>query len=181
MRLWSLNPRYLDQKGLCGLWRKALQAQAILTQGRYKIKECPECHGRRVLGSDLRGSKHPLHFCYRCQGNGNIKIKTPYHNHPQMSRFKNCKNPMRGIGYYLVIIWHEANKRGYKFDFNKIKIIHSCPEFMTVTRGQLKYERQHLIKKLIIRNGYFKAPIKIEAHPLFTVVDGDIESWEKVK
>ena len=30
MRLWSLHPRYLDQKGLVALWREALLAQAVL-------------------------------------------------------------------------------------------------------------------------------------------------------
>jgi hypothetical protein len=36
MRLWTLHPRYLDTKGLLGLWREALLAQAVLagnTQG----------------------------------------------------------------------------------------------------------------------------------------------------
>ena len=31
MRLWSLNPRYLDRQGLLALWREALLAQAVLT------------------------------------------------------------------------------------------------------------------------------------------------------
>lgn len=30
MRLWSLHPQYLDQKGLVALWREALLAQAVL-------------------------------------------------------------------------------------------------------------------------------------------------------
>ena len=30
MRLWSLHPRYLDQKGLVALWREGLLAQAVL-------------------------------------------------------------------------------------------------------------------------------------------------------
>ena len=38
MRLWSLHPKYLDVKGLCGLWREALQAQRILAGGPpYKV------------------------------------------------------------------------------------------------------------------------------------------------
>ena len=30
MRLWSLNPRYLDPQGLVALWREGLLAQAVL-------------------------------------------------------------------------------------------------------------------------------------------------------
>jgi hypothetical protein len=30
MRLWSLNPKYLDPRGLVALWREALLAQAVL-------------------------------------------------------------------------------------------------------------------------------------------------------
>ncbi len=30
MRLWSINPSYLDTKGLVALWREALLAQAVL-------------------------------------------------------------------------------------------------------------------------------------------------------
>lgn len=31
MRLWSLHPKYLDQRGLVALWREALLAQAVLS------------------------------------------------------------------------------------------------------------------------------------------------------
>ena len=30
MRLWTLNPKYLDTRGLVALWREALLAQAVL-------------------------------------------------------------------------------------------------------------------------------------------------------
>lgn len=30
MRLWSFHPKYLDQKGICGLWKEALLAQKCL-------------------------------------------------------------------------------------------------------------------------------------------------------
>jgi len=35
MRLWTLNPRYLDAKGLVALWREALLAREVL-RGRTK-------------------------------------------------------------------------------------------------------------------------------------------------
>jgi hypothetical protein len=30
MRLWSLQPKYLDSKGLVAVWREALLAQVVL-------------------------------------------------------------------------------------------------------------------------------------------------------
>jgi hypothetical protein len=30
MRLWTLHPKHLDQRGLVALWREALLAQAVL-------------------------------------------------------------------------------------------------------------------------------------------------------
>ena len=30
MRLWTLHPKYLDRRGLVGLWREGLLAQAVL-------------------------------------------------------------------------------------------------------------------------------------------------------
>jgi hypothetical protein len=35
MRLWSIHPKYLDQKGLVAVWREALLAKAVL-EGRTK-------------------------------------------------------------------------------------------------------------------------------------------------
>jgi hypothetical protein len=35
MRLWSLNPRYLDSQGLVALWREALMARVVL-RGRTR-------------------------------------------------------------------------------------------------------------------------------------------------
>ena len=35
MRLWSLHPKYLDQKGLVALWRETLLAKAVL-EGKTK-------------------------------------------------------------------------------------------------------------------------------------------------
>ena len=34
MRLWSLHPRYLDQPGLCGLWRESIMAKNALKKGK---------------------------------------------------------------------------------------------------------------------------------------------------
>jgi len=168
MRLWSFNPKYLDTKGLCGLWREALQAQSVLLQGEYKY-------------SEEKG-----------------KINTPYWNHPQLTRWKPYK--INIFGKYLLEIWKEGKSRGYKFDATKIKDYSGPTPCVEVTTGQMEYEFKHLLKKLNVRDKQKGAknllaicdndddirlpiPIRgnlIEPHPLFKVVIGPIEVWEKL-
>lgn len=178
MRLYSIHPKYLDQKGLCGLWAEANLAKKVLLQGEYK--DCSKCLGIR----------HPhvetLEWCKKCKGTG--KIKTPYYNHPALKRFKDSKTPIKNIGLYLIEIWKEGNKRGYKFDRNKIgKNFNSG--YLTVTTEQLVFEFSHLQfklkkryeKKYLRNNVEIGVDKNIEPHPLFKVVKGSIEDWEKVK
>lgn len=163
MRLWSVHPKYLDQRGLCGLWTESLLAQ-------------------KVLMGETKG----------------------YKNHPQLERFKLCEYNLQTIKTYLYYVWSEANNvRGYNFDGRKIKLkttpkynrIVLCKNKIPVTTGQLEYEFKHLQKKLWKRDikqhqkncglrwDDFEGFVDkgIEPNPLFKVVEGDIEKWEKVK
>jgi hypothetical protein len=105
-----------------------------------------------------------------------------YKSHPQLERFKAHSDPLNAINAYLDEVWKEAQLRGYHFNRDKI----DCPDkkmSIPVTEGQIKYEVQHLLGKLKIRDQkkfdeLSKAKV-IEAHPLFTVVKGGIEKWEK--
>ncbi|HBH87164.1 MAG TPA: hypothetical protein DDY17_06140, partial [Syntrophaceae bacterium] len=76
----------------------------------------------------------------------------------------------------------EASRRGYRFDAGKIGAKQRCSKIL-VTEGQLEYELQHLITKLKTRDPaqYKKisAVLKPEAHPLFSVVAGGIQLWER--
>lgn len=150
MRLWSIHPKYLDSKGLVALWREGLLAQ-------------------KVLLGETKG----------------------YKNHPQLERFKKCKYSIRTIGEYLTKVWEEANYRKYQFDCTKIEMFYYFPlERIEVTRGQLEYEWMHLENKLCDRNSeqfdknckymWGKDKEIIQPHPLFKVIEGDIESWEKI-
>jgi hypothetical protein len=107
-----------------------------------------------------------------------------YKNHPQLARFYLSKNQKRSINDYLFIIYLEAKKRGYKFNRHglyKNDVIHR----IQITSGQLLFETSHLKYKLHKRNqNYFMAINKIKRlspHPLFRVVKGEIEKWEKGK
>ncbi len=107
-----------------------------------------------------------------------------YKNHPQLERFKKAANPSDCINQYLVNVYEESVKRGYNFNRNKIKW-NFKPTKLTVKRRQLNYERTHLLGKLKIRDikRYKKLMVqtKFDPHPLFKVVEGDIEEWEKIR
>ena len=142
MRLWSINLKYLDNKGLVALWREGLLAQSVL-----------------------------------------LNLTKGYKNHPQLDRFKVLSNPLNAIGTYLYYVYLEAKNRGFKFDKSKIKI-YDINFSTTVTKDQIYYEYRHLQKKLFYRSQkYFNELNKIkeyDSHPMFNIVEGGIEKWEKV-
>ncbi len=105
-----------------------------------------------------------------------------YVNHPQLIRFKESKDPLKAINYYLQMVWEEAQKRGYNFNSSKFtseKDIERIP----VTEGQLEYETAHLMNKLAKRDVTLYRKLEkqtLALHPLFEVTEGPVESWEKV-
>jgi len=141
MRLWSLHPSLLDQKGLVALWREALLAQKVL-QGKT----------------------------------------AGYRSHPQLHRFRKS-SPVAIISAYLWSVHDEACRRGYSFDASKIARKRQL-RTMTVTQGQLDFELGHLKEKLRLRDPERYLKIcrlrKITVHPLFVVVAGEIEPWERL-
>ena len=156
MRLWSLHPRYLDARGFVAAWREALLAQAVLA-------------GR------TRG----------------------YREHPQLVRFRAHPAPARAIAAYLRGLHAESVERGYRFDAGRIagcdaeridgaatRRIAGCDaDRVAVTRGQLAFERTHLLTKLRIRDPRLAARLRHARsptpHPLFRVVPGGVEPWER--
>lgn len=169
MRLWSVHPRHLDRQGLTGCWRESLLAQAVLA-------------GR------TRG----------------------YRSHPQLERFRAQADPLVMIGAYLEVLAEEASVRGYRFDRSRIdrrpagalpvggaevEVAHSAAAGgdglgadvprVPVTSGQLALEWRHLLHKLEGRSPeYWVRADALEgptAHPLFEVVPGPVESWERAE
>ncbi len=142
MRLWSIHPKYLDAKGLVGLWREALLAQAVLA-------------GRT----------------------------TGYKNHPQLQRFRETSDPQATIATYLWAVYQESLERGYDFDISRISK-RVGTQRMQVTCGQIEYEMEHLKNKLKVRDEEVFNKIKdvklLKSHPIFDVIDGGVEEWERV-
>jgi hypothetical protein len=104
-----------------------------------------------------------------------------YRRHPQLLRFSQSPAPRRHIATYLQHVCDEATRRGYKFDEKKIGR-GGMAEPLRVTRGQMKFERAHLERKLKVRD-----PVRLKAliavnrlapHPLFRVVAGKVAAWE---
>ena len=106
-----------------------------------------------------------------------------YKNHPQLTRFKNSDNPLNGINQYLGAVYQESLKRGYHFNKDKFNIHHE-PVTLTVAWRQIEYETRHLLKKLKTRDmeRYYRLlkEANIVPHPLFKIIDGEIEEWEIV-
>ncbi len=101
-----------------------------------------------------------------------VKLKV-IKNHPQLNRFKSRSMPVSLITPYLLSVYLEATKRGYKLSKENIGTV--AEEYiLKVTSGQNKYEIEHLLNKLKIRDKERYDKIvnvkKIETHPLFAVI-----------
>lgn len=107
-----------------------------------------------------------------------------FKNHPQLERFKNHEKPQKAMANYLMGIWKEGRRRGYDFDKGKIKTAPRIKK-VQVSRSQLKYEFDWLRDKLKQRNPQKYRELfsvkKIEPHPIFEIIEGEIEEWEKRK
>ncbi len=104
-----------------------------------------------------------------------------YKNHPQLDRFKRSKKPVEAINQYLAEIYVEASNRHYNFDKEKINWNFGRSK-LTVTSQQLAYETDHLIKKLEKRDykryNDLRSKKVIVTHPIFKLIEGEIEEWE---
>ncbi|MFH2111635.1 MAG: pyrimidine dimer DNA glycosylase/endonuclease V [Candidatus Bathyarchaeota archaeon] len=106
-----------------------------------------------------------------------------WRNHPQLDRFKGHVEPLKAVGFYLVEVHRESRRRGYRYDFSKILEPVDAVEHVRLTWGQLEYEYRILNERLARRD-----PAKLEEnqkaetlepHPMFRVVEGPPEPWEK--
>ena len=106
-----------------------------------------------------------------------------YRNHPQLDRFRGQVDPVSVIDTYLLALHEEATQRGYRFERKKIGS-RMADRKISVTDGQLRYEFSHLQKKLRTRDKRkFDELANIqdpEPHPIFFVVHGEIEAWERL-
>jgi len=104
-----------------------------------------------------------------------------YRRHPQLERFRSHSDPLAAIATYLRYVHEESVRRGYRFDRAKIAALPTTRR-IPCTSGQLRYEKEHLARKLKSRDPARYRELRrhdtIEAHPLF-IVAARRESWEK--
>jgi len=79
------------------------------------------------------------------------KKTSGYKNHPQLKRFKESSKPLDCINEYLSHIYIESLKRSYNFNKDKIDWEFKSSKLL-LTKGQLNFEKEHLLKKLEIRD-----------------------------
>lgn len=105
-----------------------------------------------------------------------------YKHHPQLLRFRAHPDPVGAIAVYLKDVWEESKRRGYDFDAGKIGNV-TVIEKIHVTRGQLKFEWLCCKLKDRCHQKYMELLFsgEIECHPLFYIIDGKVEEWEKKK
>jgi hypothetical protein len=105
-----------------------------------------------------------------------------YTRHPQLLRFKSTPRPTAAIGAYLVAVYDEASRRGYRFDRTKI-LNAKFRGKISETDGQLLCEWAHLLKKLKSRDqSCYRQCCSVEQpewHPLFQIIAGAARDWEK--
>lgn len=170
MRIWSLHPSLLDRRALVACWRETLLAQ-------------------KVLQGLTRG----------------------YTNHPQLIRFRAHPQPLEAVAAYLSGLADEADARGYSFNRaligagdasasentagenspDKAENPYASVARIPVPLGQLEYELAFLQHKVAGRDPEWEHQLSERlaargelaacAHPLFEVVPGAIEPWEKTK
>lgn len=106
-----------------------------------------------------------------------------YRHHPQLERFLATPKPIDTIATYLSAIYNEAERRNFKFDISKIGP-GQIKERLPVSQGQIDYEFGHLKKKLTHRDRISLQRLDAirhpEPHPLFEIVPGAVEKWERI-
>lgn len=106
-----------------------------------------------------------------------------YRNHPQLIRFKQTDNPLNFINKYLEFLFDESIIRNYHFDKSKFTSV-PLSGLIPVTNNQINFEFSHLLKKLEKRDPNLfeklKSTSEIEVVPIFRIVQGEIESWERI-
>jgi hypothetical protein len=105
-----------------------------------------------------------------------------YRYHPQLQRFLHRQDPVSALDCYLSRVLDEARARGYRFDEKKIRYRRCRHGRAHVSREQLQYEWQHLLKKVAKRDRSwwrsqrFRRP---RPHGCFQVIPGALATWER--
>ena len=107
-----------------------------------------------------------------------------YRNHPQLERFRAHPEPVAAIASYLHAVCDEADRRGYRFDRDKLPASQPPIAPIDVEEGQMRYELTRLLAKLKTRDAdrfeSISALTQPDPHLSFVVVPGPVASWERI-
>lgn len=164
MRVWSLHPRYLDNKGLSGLWCETLLCQKVL------------------LGQTKGYTKHPQLDRWRA-------CAAPVAAIGAYLRVVHAESVRRGFKFDSSRIAAAAAADALAAPSHagagaqQPGAAQPPPLRIEVTAGQLAYEWAHLRRKLAARAPQVLAEhsgvAQPEPHPAFVVVPGPVAGWER--
>ena len=184
MRLWSIHPKYLDRMGLVGQWREALCVQGAILKGG-KWKNHPQM--KRFMIGDKELQLHSIGY-YLSQVWLEAERRGYNFNEEKIikkSRLQKCLSVTKG---QLVYEFHYLQEK-LKIRDNKQYNKNNNSLFLEIEgmfEGTVTQFRDCFFDNFTIYNAInfaneqeSKIKFNIEPHPLFKVVEGEIESWEK--
>ena len=192
MRLWSLHPRHLDRQGLTGCWRESLLAQAVLAGRTRGYRSHPQLERFRAQADPLVSVGAYLEALAEEASTRGYRF----------DRSRIDRRPAGSVGDGADDVGAAADGDGHDADVPRIKDGAASGEAahgasagavvsrvevprIPVTSGQLDLEWRHLLHKLEERSPeLWERANALEgptAHPLFEVVPGPVESWERAE
>jgi hypothetical protein len=174
MRLWTLHPRYLDRPGLTGGWREALLAQAVLAGRTRGYRSHPQLvRFRRHADTPAAVGAYLAALADEADRRGYRFDR---------SRI-DCPPAAVGTGVENGTPGAEGAPSVTPPAIQPVMPSTTPVRPIPVTEGQVAYEWQHLLAKLAERSPEQHAALRgvtdPEVHPLFQVVPGPIEDWER--
>lgn len=175
MRIWSLHPSLLDRRALVACWRETLLAQKVLRGLTRGYTNHPQL---------IRFRAHPQPLEAVAAYLSGLADEAD-------ARGYSFNRALIGAGEEGASENREDKNSANKNSTDKAKNPHTSVARIPVPLGQLEYELAFLRHKVAGRDPEWERQLSERlaargelvacAHPLFEVVPGAIEPWEKTK
>ena len=171
MRIWSLHPSLLDRRALVACWRETLLAQKVLrglTRGYTNHPQPLEAVAAYLSGLADEADARGYSFNRALIGAGEHdagKDSTNENSAGKNDTDKNCADKAENPYASVALIPVPLGQLEYELAFLRHKVAGRDPEW------------EHRLSERLAARGELAAC----AHPLFEVVPGAIEPWEKTK
>ena len=175
MRIWSLHPSLLDRRALVACWRETLLAQKVLQGLTRGYTNHPQL---------IRFRAHPQPLEAVAAYLSGLADEAD-------ARGYSFNRALIGAGEDSTCENREDKNRAGKNSTDKAENPYASVACSPTPLGQLEYELAFLQHKVAGRDPEWEHQLRERiaargelaacAHPLFEVVPGDIEPWEKTK